>query len=83
MKTFCVQIAYEECRIAVLRELFRDLFLHHGPDEDTAVAEAQMRFYGQLLGLKHPQLCADKFDCQELSLKVVMLLTQIKYIGAM
>lgn len=63
-------MAYEECHAAVLQELFRELFLHHGPDDqDIAIAESQMRLYGQLLGLKHPQL-PEKFDNQQLTLKV-------------
>ena len=64
-----MQVAYEECHTAVLQELFRELFLHHGPDQDMEVAETQMRLYGQLLGLKHREL-SSKFDDQQLTLKV-------------
>ena len=63
-------MSYMECRSAVLEELFKELFRHHGPDEDMAVAEAQMKLYGQLLGLKHQQLSPSNFDCNQLTLKV-------------
>ena len=65
------QKSYLECRSAVLKELLRELFIHHGPDdEDMAVAEAQMRLYGQLLGLKHQQLSSTFADCSGLTFKV-------------
>ena len=60
-----------ECHSAVLTELLQELFCHHGPDdEDMAVAEAQMKLYGQLLGLKHKELSSKFADCSWLTDKV-------------
>ena len=65
-----------ECHSAVLTELLQELF-HHGPDdEDMAVAEAQMKLYGQLLGLKHKKLPSKFADCNRLICKVCYLAIQ-------
>ena len=63
-----------ECRSAVLTELLQELFSYHGPDdEDMAVAEAQKKLYGQLLGLKHKKLPSSFADCSRLTHEVCQI----------
>ena len=60
-----------ECHFAVLTELLQELFCHHGPDdEDMEAAKAQMKLYGQLLGLMHKKLSSKFADCSRLAYKV-------------
>ena len=66
------QGAYEECRQAVLQEMFKELFCHHVPGtEQLAASRMKLKaHYGQLLHLK--KACIDaSVDASSLALKVL------------
>lgn len=66
-----IQAAYEECHRAVLSEMFKELFYHHEPGDDTTIADTQKKIYGKLLSLKKTPL-PSSIDRTSLTLQVAI-----------